>query len=86
MLLGVATWLFFMTDVPFSTIAVVSVLGIFLSFATLQWSLGAIPDSGYAWRATAHHLIVELHASTPHELQPDCYDYSCQAAPEGPPT
>ena len=63
-------------------IAITVALILFLSYtlSELIGFMGSVPGKHYAWREMAHHLIKELHMSTPHELQPDCYDYSCQQA------
>ena len=75
---GGAVWLFFVSHASVSTIAIACGACIFMSLIGLMWSTGTIHGEVYAWRIMARHLIVELHTSTPHDLQPDCFDYSCQ--------
>ena len=76
-LLGVLGWSIFVWHLPIMTIATITLISLAVSTWTL--SSGLHVTSGSVWRAMALHLIALLHESTPHNLQPDCFDYSCQA-------
>ena len=76
--LGLVGWWAFVGQPSFVSVAAVTIVAVGVILMTLKWSLGRVPGKRYAWRVMARHLIRELHESTPHELQPDCGDYSCQ--------
>ena len=76
-LVGVLGWSVFVWHLPIMTIATITLISLAVSMWTL--SSGLHVTSGSVWRAMALHLIALLHESTPHNLQPDCFDYSCQA-------
>ena len=74
---GAVAYLVFIADAPFLTVASASIFGVLFMLASMMWSIGTNPGADFAWRSMARYLVVELHASAPHALQPGCLDTEC---------
>ena len=80
--LGGLFYLYFVAQAPLAVLGFFTILVILISPALYAWSVGINPGEGYAWRAMARRLVVELHASAPHAVQPDCFDTDCPNNPD----